>query len=284
MGHHFVPQAYLRAFEDPNRPGMIWVYSRSGALNIASIAKVAQSAGFYDASDEAALNTHVERPANPLLERLRDGQQLARDEKRVLSIYIATMMHRVPRNRERGEEVMPKALAEAAARAAEYVNMVADAQGLSADRRAYLLSQIEPATASAAAHPSPEVLAQVRSPWPSAAVVEKIFGMTWRVLLASPPEAFITSDNPVFIFSSRGLGNPDSELVLPLSPTRCLHGSWRSSGTDEVTFLTPVREVLREMNRRTARDTTSIMLSHRRSPELLALLKRKPRVNKLLWG
>jgi hypothetical protein len=178
---------------------------------------------------------------------------------------------------------MPKALADAAARAVEYVNMVADAQGLSADRRATLLSQIDPATASAATHPSPALLKQLRSPWPSAAVVEAMFGMTWRILIAPPPEAFITSDNPVCIFSSRGLGNADSELALPLSPTHCLHGSWKPTDTNDVTFLLPVKEVLREMNRRIARDTTSIMLSHRKSPELMVMLKRKPRANKLVW-
>jgi hypothetical protein len=48
MGHHFVPQRYLRNFEDPNQPDYIWVHDRRGGpAKLASIAKLAQSRNFY---------------------------------------------------------------------------------------------------------------------------------------------------------------------------------------------------------------------------------------------
>jgi hypothetical protein len=284
MGHHFVPQAYLRAFEDPLQPGMIWVYPRSAGPRIASIEKVAQSSGFYDPSDEADLNAIVERPAFPLLDRLRTGEAITRDEKHVVAVYVATMVHRVPRNQARGEDVMPKALADAAARVLEYVRQLADARGLTPERRNYLLQQVDSAREVVAADLSPQVQAQLRSPWPSSAVVEAVFGMTWRVLLASSPEAFITSDNPAVFFASRGLGNPDSEVILPLSPLRCLHGCRQPSAGGDLSFLTPEKEIIREMNRRVAREATSVILSHRKVPDLMALLKRKPRLHKVHWS
>ena len=71
MGHHFVPQAYLRAFQDCTSPGMIWTYPRAKPPRLASIEKVAQASGFYDPQTEAELNAVIEAPANPVLELLR---------------------------------------------------------------------------------------------------------------------------------------------------------------------------------------------------------------------
>jgi len=64
MGHHFVPQAYLRAFQSPDEPGMIWTYPRNAKPRLAGIKSVAQSSGFYDSDVESDLNTYIEAPAN----------------------------------------------------------------------------------------------------------------------------------------------------------------------------------------------------------------------------
>jgi len=49
MGQHFVPQAYLRGFQDSSKPGFIWVQSRrETSTRLASIEDVAQSRDFYD--------------------------------------------------------------------------------------------------------------------------------------------------------------------------------------------------------------------------------------------
>ena len=60
MGHHFVPQAYLRGFQDPLKPGFIWVQSRREASpSSASIKDVAQSRDFYDPETEGLLASSV---------------------------------------------------------------------------------------------------------------------------------------------------------------------------------------------------------------------------------
>ena len=75
MGHHFVPQRYLRHFAVPGEPGMIWMYDKtSGKARKLAIKTVAQSPGFYSDADEVALAQRIEGPAEAPLNRLRDGQ------------------------------------------------------------------------------------------------------------------------------------------------------------------------------------------------------------------
>jgi hypothetical protein len=38
MGHHFVPQRYLRNFEDPDHPGYIWVHDHRASTFIVAAA------------------------------------------------------------------------------------------------------------------------------------------------------------------------------------------------------------------------------------------------------
>ena len=48
MGHHYVPQRYLRHFAVPGEPGMIWMYDKtSGKVRKLAIKTMAQSPGFY---------------------------------------------------------------------------------------------------------------------------------------------------------------------------------------------------------------------------------------------
>jgi hypothetical protein len=103
MGHHFVPQAYLRGFQDPSRPGFIWVQARRESNpRSASIEDVAQSRGFYDAETEHLLASPVEGPANPVLAKLRAGELPTERERVALAVYLATMTPGSPTRRSGG--------------------------------------------------------------------------------------------------------------------------------------------------------------------------------------
>lgn len=103
MGNHFVPQAYLRGFQDPANPDFIWVQSRREQdPRSASIEDVAQSRNFYDPEIEKLLASSVEGPANPVLAKLRAGELPTDQERVALAVYLATMIKRVPKNRARG--------------------------------------------------------------------------------------------------------------------------------------------------------------------------------------
>ncbi len=99
MGHHFVPQFYLKGFQVPDRPGMIWVFARTGIASCGSIKEVAQSSDFYDPDTEVDLARIVEAPANPVLAALREGGEIDEPERDSLVSYVATMIYRGPRKR-----------------------------------------------------------------------------------------------------------------------------------------------------------------------------------------
>ncbi len=110
MGSHYVQQALLRHFQDPAKPGFIWTYLRGQEPRLLPIDNVAQAPGFYDPVTERELNEYVEGPTTPLLEALRRGETLDADERRMVAMYAATSIKRVPRSRERGKALIPKVL------------------------------------------------------------------------------------------------------------------------------------------------------------------------------
>jgi hypothetical protein len=117
MGNHFVPQAYLRGFQDPSNPDFIWVQSRREPdPRSASIEDVAQSRNFYDPEIEKLLASSVEGPANPVLAKLRAGELPTDRERIALAVYLATMIKRVPKNRIRGRAMAPQILDEVVSR------------------------------------------------------------------------------------------------------------------------------------------------------------------------
>lgn len=66
-------------------------------------------------------------------------------------------------------------------------------------------------------------------------LAEMLMGMRWAILLSEEP-VFITTDNPVVTLHPslqfRGIKNPDTSVVFPLSPTRLLHIDNRMSEPD----------------------------------------------------
>jgi hypothetical protein len=127
MGHHFVPQRYLRNFEDPDHPGYIWVHDRhGGAGQPANIAKVAQSRDFYSRSTETILAETVERPANLVIQKLTTRQPVTTSERVQLAYYVAVMMKRIPALRRRSSEMLPEVLADLVTEVRSYLNALAD--------------------------------------------------------------------------------------------------------------------------------------------------------------
>ena len=284
MGHHFVPQAYLRAFQSPNNPGMIWVYPRNGDPRLASIKNVAQASDFYDEDVERELNALVEAPANPFLDRLRRSEFIDADGKYRVSVYIATMLKRVPRSRERGEAMIPKSLEITVSELRNELTELAAEGSVEPQRLQTWLSQVDAAYLKYKDDPPQEVLDQLRIPWPTAKMVNAIRGMQWRILVARSPEMFITSDNPGFFFEAYGLVKEHAEVCLALSPTHCLHCCHQRIPEGDVAFMFADRETPREINRRIASAATSIVMGHEKQPWPTKLLrKQNPYLSRINW-
>lgn len=273
MGHHYVQQAFLRQWEAPTEPGLIWTYIRGVAEpRLLPIDGVAQSSGFYDDDVERDLACLVEGPTTSVLDMLRRGEELDAACRRLVAEYIVTTIKRVPRHRERGLQMLPTQLDQvvAYARAELPVRSGGDPAKL-----AKLDKEIDVARAKFLAEPPTEIVDWLRDPRPAPEQVEVILRMAWRLLSTDSSEPFLTSDNPVFHFEWLGIGQSMSEFAFPISPTRCLHGSYqplRFGGTVENRYTN--RALVHEINRRMAHGSTKLLFANMKAKFPLTLLSK----------
>jgi hypothetical protein len=284
MGHHYVPQRYLRNFQIPAKVGFIWLFDRKGSPpRAASIEKVAQVRSFYDPAVEVQLNTDVELPGTAVIEKLRAGAPINGSEREALTVYIGTMMMRVPERRLRAHALIPNVLAESRQRVREKLITAAEQAKAAPELLNRRLAENDRIVAELTANPPAEVVERIRAPWPTVRVLQAIYDMDWRILTALGPSFYTTSDNPVFFFRGLGIGRPESELTFPLATKSVLHGCHgRSRG--EVTFLDATEQFVREVNRRIVSAATRLVFYHENA-EWIERMSRKDelRLNRFVW-
>jgi hypothetical protein len=281
MGHHYVPQKYLRSFE--SRPGFVWQYDKQGGEpKEIAIKKAAQAPKFYEQADEEALNAFVEAPANLIITRLLRGPApLPREDRIALSLYIATMLRRVPYRRERAYELYPESWAATIADIREQLLASAD---ISAEMLETRLAEVEESDTRHRDSPPESVHSAIREPWPTLSMVNAVFGMTWRVLKTGGPCFFATSDNPVHFFEGYGIGTRESEIVFPLSTKHALFGSWQGPLCG-LYFGEAAQSLVKEANRRVAHKSSRIAFYHEHVPWLQPLMRKKaPYLSRIAWS
>ncbi len=230
MGYHYVPQKYLEGFACATHPCALWQFdkqSRCFSREPLPIKRIAQAREYYDSETESRLNTLVECPGNRVLEKLRSGDHKLKPEERVqLSIYIATMLKRVPNHRAKGYKIAPGTLAQVAAELREQIQAHADAGNIPqvlADRR---LAEAREAETNIAARMPATVEQHILSPWPSKQMIALVLGMHWRFVQTDITQRVVTSDNPAFYFECFGLGTEHAELTFPICSNLVLFGKW----------------------------------------------------------
>lgn len=232
MGHHSVPQYYLQGFKVKGQTDVdsIWQYDKykkyfSGDRAL-PIKHVSQKRNFYDGDTEAKLAELVEKPANCVLKKLRDTgdcTSLTHEDRARFALYIAVMRWRTSGHRKKAigiaqEMFTPQEL---------HTNMKA----------------IEDV---------------IRLPNPSKDEHYAIYRMNWRIVQASGPSFFLTSDNPVYC--PNGLANTDSELFLPISSELAL---WASYTTLTTKKIISGQEYVTEFNKRTVANATQYIYYHK---------------------
>ena len=285
MGHHFVPQQYLRNFEDPNRPGFIWLHDKQGGdPRLVPITKVAQAKQFFSKETEAILASKVEKPANAVIKKLMTEMAITPAERLQLAYYIGVMVKRIPARRRRSTAMIPSVLAKVISGVREQLISIANEVHADPEILARRLKEVAAAERKLAIQTPPEVLEQIRDPWPSERILLILFNMTWRILVSSGPQYFVTTDNPAFFFSAYGIGSEKSELSFPLSSTHTLHGSWQSASS-KLVFVRPAQKIVKEINRRLASEAERLAFYHQPAPWLLRVLpKERPYLSVIHWN
>lgn len=288
MGHHFVPRRYLQRFQVPDRPGFIWLHDRKDQRScVAAIAKVAQSKAFYSPETEKILADAVEAPGNRVMDKLVLNQAISPADRLQLAVYIAVMMKRVPYRRRKANELVEKRysgwLAETIREVHTFFAQKSAEGAMTSEQFRRRLDEIQEVEARWGTSPSPSLIAEIHQPWPSERIVRAIADFTWRIVISSGPQYFVTSDNPAFFFESLGLGNPEAELAFPISTTHCLHGC-RQRLPDDLRFAPVHQHVVMEINRRLISTAERLAFYHEPADWLLALLGNKnPDLNRIKW-
>lgn len=284
MGHHFVPQRYLRQFAISDEPEQIWMFDKkSQRMSKVAIAKIAQQPHFYNAQTEKQLNEAVERPANLIFDKLVAGHPIDSRERTCVAVYIATMHARVPKHRAEVTEIVPsvaeKILKELAGAISDWAQAGADRQAV--ERR---LAEFETVSRDVRGNPVKGAIVDlIRSPWPSQRVVATIGAMCWRIGRTKNPLFFLASDNPVHFFRGLGIANARSELTFPISDKIALYASWRGEIASTLFFEAPA-QLVKECNRRISHAAERFVFSPRRESWIEALAnKPRPFFSEIRW-
>ena len=284
MGDHYVPQAYLRGFTDPQSVEMIWVYDKvQKTFFRTNVRNVAQENNFYGPEIEIVLNSDIENPANPVLEKLRRREAITADERYSLSTYIAVMLSRVPRRRAKIKERLPKEIEATIQQYVDALNHIAMTTDIQPEIVQKRLQELEDLRIKYRTEPPEPVTKQINIPRPNEKIVHLIYSMVWRFLIADRGSTrFITTDNPAFFFECYGFGREEAELSFPISSEMCLLGNWQAGKGAEGILGVP-EVYVKEMNRRNISAATRFVFYHKRADWLATLAHKNLYLSRIQW-
>ncbi len=284
MGHHYVPQQYLRAFESQPGSGLVWMFDRqSKVTKEVPIKGSAQAPDYYEPEIERQLSA-IEGPAHAALARVITTGTIENDDREILAYYVAVMMYRGPRRRRQSEEMVPGVLettiAKLQKRIDEWASTKPEDDSMVKRRRA----EVDAIAEKYRVEPPQSVTDQVRSPWPSGRVFQIVARKTWRLIVVGAiREQFVTSDSPAFFFEGFGLGDPKSELTFPLSPRLALIADWQGEPYS-VQIVSAKPGLIREVNRRVVSGAERFVFSSVPQPWLPVVAgKANPFLSRIDW-
>ncbi len=282
MGHHFVPQAHLRRFECPERPGFVWMYDKvCHAFSQVSIKCAAQSRRYYDREVEAGL-AEIEEQANTAIEKIWRYEPLGNRERSYVSLYLLTMATRGPRHRRKIlEEIAPKSLdsiiKEHEAGIEKWIEESGD------DPRAHAqMKELEKVREKFSKTPPQNIVDIVRTPFWSQRTVECVHNMIWRMVPAPPQTLYLTCDTPTHFSEWAGVGTPGSELTFPTSKNIALIGSHTGSAAS-IEYLPSQVDLVAEVNRRIVNCAERFIFSHTKDDWIAELAENPPPFNRIRW-
>lgn len=264
MGHHYVPQFYLRGF---TQDGRLWVHDREARRSFPSQPKaVANENDLYTEELEQHLANEIEDPAKGAIEAIRARIAPTGSAREALARYIVALWKRVPEGRTRVVAGVPEVAESLRKEYTASLEATAASDPTLRDRAGARLLELNAALDKFARQPPPEVWHHNLTRDSSPNVVESLLSMNWRFLCTDAAQ-FLTCDNPVFFFEHEGIGKPTSELTLPLSSSVALWANRRPHAEPVFPIARPA--AVRELNRRTAINATRFVYSKQQEAWIL---------------
>jgi hypothetical protein len=282
MGYHYVPQYYLKSFTERLDSPYIWVYEKgSQRVFRAPVSRVAQQTGFYLDDVEVSLANEIERPANRVLEAIRNRHEIDGQQKKVLSHYIAAMLVRVPRHRQRVQRMIPKVTTDVFDKFEADIGTVIESSSREARALGERLVEVKRLRQRWEIQLPEDVQRHAVQPRVSPTLTEVVAAMTWRFLTSDTGPAFLTSDNPVFFYEGYGIAKLRSEVTFPISRDIALWATWRTDLAQG--FFPASSQAAKEINRRTISIATRwVFHSRSESWPVDMVNKKKHKLNRLI--
>jgi len=280
MGHHYIPQYYLRGFCQ-NFGRTIWVYDKLESCRFSTQVKsIANICGFYSPELEKYLSEEIENPANQVLDKIRNREIPTPYDKITLSRYIAVMWKRVPSGRKSFKSQAPKVASKLRDKFHRQLDEIVAINPSKEDLARQRKAEIDEILNAYSNDPPEDVWHQLVRAEQTPRMIAAIATMSWKFLTFDKNPVFLTCDNPVFIFRSLGVGRPESELSFPLSMHIILWATRRLDRTKDYIPATPA--IVKEMNRRTASVATRYVFHAKDEGWILPFLSKKSwRLNRI---
>ena len=281
MGQHYVPQHHLRKFASSSDADKIWMYDKcSSDYKLVPVKIVAQSSEFYSSGDERILSHKIEGPALEPLNNLRCGIRIDARSRRAVSVYLESMIKRVPHTRRKLIAMIPQEKKQLLARINRDPETLASNLNLTPTA---LLHKAEEWDQTFDSSPLSIKDTIVRQQWTSSEVINCIFQMTWRVVKSDMSSRFLTGDNPFFFDEGYGLKPPHGEFSFPFASDVALHGSWQPA-KGRLVWIDAHLPHLKEINRRVVYGATRFVFYHEKATWVKTVAKNpRPSLNRIQW-
>lgn len=272
--NHWVPQAYLRAFATDSNRTKIWTFGKTnGDPMLKTISRVAVKFYLYAPGENGQRNYSTEQKlgdleqlfGNPFWSRISTGfiDLNERTIRKGIALLTAVMHLRNPKMLECTIDIH-KSFRKLFMTEDELPDIVEIAgRKLEVDKESW------PAYRDA----TPDYIKRMwlgsltQATW----LAELLLNMRWAIIASDNP-VFIKSDNPVTIIHPslqfRGLKDPETSVLFPLSPTRMLYLDNRRSEPDAQYYAVDGKG--EAQNLLVWRNAIEHMLSHRDPDEVCA--------------
>ncbi|MDT8420101.1 MAG: DUF4238 domain-containing protein [Desulfuromonadales bacterium] len=254
MGHHYVPQYYLRGFS-PGFGQKLWVYDKQQEQPFSSHVKsVANICKFYSDELESHLAEKVEDPANFVLDKIRKKTEISKNDKVTLAEYIAVLWKRVPEGKVRFINSAPQIAERLQTEINEGIDELVKKESHLFDLGEKRKNEVESVIQRFSENPPDDIWHQVIPAGSTPNMIDALSEMTWRYFVHDEKPVFLTCDNPVFFFSGIGIGKSNSELSFPISSNITLQATRNPEHAEG--YFPANKQVVMELNRRTAHNAT----------------------------
>lgn len=272
MGDHYLPRHYLNGFAVKER---FWVHDLElRQSRLGQPKSEANVNGLWPGELERHLADKIEGPAQASIDRIRQFQPIASEEREPLATYLLTMWKRVPAAKDRTAAHIPKLAVEHKKAYLAQIDEYSAAGSISEEEADGVKQRVSDILDRIVKGPPDFYWHHGLREGASPRMMSALLTMEWTFLVSNT-DPFLTCDDPLFFFKELGIGRASSELSIPLSSSITLLA--HRQGTTPGQFRDARASTVVQLNRRTAYNARRFMYSEQALPWALKLGGRKPR-------